>query len=321
MKFVDLKNELKINLDNVYLVRGKDAYLRMKAEDMIVNASVKEFADFNIIKYTDDTVSMESVITACMSMPMMADKKVVVLRDLTFKNDKDVQALVKYAKKPMSSTVLVIVDGANATCYKDIAKVAEVIDCDYMDAPMVQRVVLAELNRQNVKIDVNALNTLLAYCNLDLTRIMSEVNKLSNYVGENGTIQTSVVEEMVHRDVEYSIFEVSDAVSKKDGKRAIAIIDYLLQNKEQPQTILMLIQSSFRRMFYAVTSKLTNKEIADRIKMKEYAIKLSRELGSRFSPAKLKAILDLGAELDYQIKSGQMTGENALYYFVANITT
>ena len=320
MKFVELKNELQNNLQNVYIVRGKDAYLRMKAEEMIVKAVVKDFADFNIIKYTDDTTTMESVLTACMSMPIMVERKAVVLRDIVFKNDKDIQALLKYVKNPMSSTVLVIVDGESNNCYKDIVKVAELVDCGYMDSAMVQKVVVSYISKQNVQINMEALNTLLMYCNLDLMRIMSEVNKLCNYVGEGSAITVKDVELLVHKDVEYSVFEVSDAVSKKDGKRAMKVINQLLQNKEQPQTILMMIQSNIRRMFYAMTTKMTNKEIADKLNVKEYAIKIARDTGSRFSPAKLKAILDLGGELDYKIKSGQMSGENALYFYVNNIT-
>lgn len=320
MKFVELKSELQSGLDNIYLIRGKDAYLRMKAEDMIVNAVVKDFADFNIIKYTDDTATMEMVLTACMSMPIMTDKKAVVIRDIVFKNDKDIQALIKYAKNPMQSTVLVIVDSNNANCYKDIVKLAELVDCGYMDVPMVQKVVVSYLSKQNTKINTDAIDSLIMYCNLDLMRIMGEVNKLCNYVGEGNVITKQDVETLVHKDIEYSVFEVSDAVSKKDGKRAMKIVSELLQNKEQPQTILMMIQSNIRRMFYAITSKMTNKEIADMLNVKEYAIKIARETASRFSPAKLKAILDLGGELDYKIKSGQMSGENALYFYVNNIT-
>jgi len=320
MKFVELKNNLQSSIENVYLVRGKDAYLRMKTEDMIVKSAVRDFLDFNVIKYTDDSVAMENVLTACMSMPMMSDKKVVVLRDVVFKNEKDIQALVGYVKKPMQSTVLVIVDGNNANCYKDIAKYAELVDCGYLDQPMVQKVVLAELNKQQTRINADALSTLMAYCNLDLMRIMSEVNKLCNYAGVGGVINVQDVQNLVHKDVEYSVFEVTNAVAKKNGKQAMAIIAGLLQNKEQPNVILMLIQSHIRRMFFAVTSKMTNKEIADALGVKEYAIKISRESASRFSPAKLKAILDLGGELDYKIKAGQMSAENALYFFVNNIT-
>ena len=53
---------------------------------------------------------------------------------------------------------------------------------------------------------------------------------------------------------------------------------------------------------------------------KEYAIKIAKEMGKRFSPVKLKNILDFGGDLDYKIKSGDISAENALFYFITNIT-
>ena len=43
-------------------------------------------------------------------------------------------------------------------------------------------------------------------------------------------------------------------------------------------------------------------------------------MGKRFSPVKLKNILDFGGDLDYKIKSGDISAENALYYFITNIS-
>ena len=320
IKFQELKKSLQNTLAPIYIIRGKDAFLREKAEEMIVNAAVETMLELNTVRYTDETADIESILTACQSMPMMSDKKAVVLRDIVFKNTKDIQVIEEYCKSPVNTTCLIIVDSSSSSCYKGVLKFAELIDCAPLDTSMIQRIVVTQLSKQTVSIDIQALNLLLAYCNMDLMRITSESNKLAMYVGSGGAITTKDVENMVTKDVEYSIFELGDAVSKKDAKKAINIIKVLLLHKEQPQILMMMIQSSFRRMFYTVISKMTNKEIADYLGIKEYAVKISRETAGRFSPARLKNILDFGAELDYKVKSGQMNAENALYFYVTNIT-
>ena len=81
-----------------------------------------------------------------------------------------------------------------------------------------------------------------------------------------------------------------------------------------------MLLSNFRRMFFAAISKDTPATLAQKLGVKEYAIKVAKDLSRRFTPVKLKNILEFGAELDLKIKSGSMNAENALYYFITNIT-
>jgi len=320
MKFQDLKVSLQNGVLPVYLIQGKDAFLRNKAEEMIVNTAVPTLKDINVIIFNDENANIENIMTSGLSLPMMTDKKCIVLRDVILKAEKDIAVLLGLCKNPTPSTCLIIVDSNNNACYKEIAKYAMIVDCATLDAPMVQKIVINILSKFKVSIDITALNTLLAYCNLDLMRITNEAVKLASYVGENGIIKVDDVELLVHKDVEFSIFELGNAVSKGDGKKAINIITLLLEKKEQPQTLMMMIQSNFRRMFYTVSTKLNNKDIADLLGVKEYSIKVARETARNFTPVKLKSILDLGEELDYKIKAGLMSAENALYFFVTNLT-
>ena len=69
-----------------------------------------------------------------------------------------------------------------------------------------------------------------------------------------------------------------------------------------------------------ISEKESNIDIANKLGVKEYSIKIAKQVGAKFTPAQLKRILDLGASLDYKIKSGQMNEKNALIYFVTNIS-
>ena len=317
MKFQELKKSLT-KLENVYFINGDDAFLRQKAVEMIENRAVT-LKDLNIIRFDDENTDIANIVIACRALPMMDEHKVVVCKDIAVKKQDDLKPLVEYARNPTPTTVLVVVDGAGANVYKKFAEVATVVDCSKLDANLLGRLVLSELAHFNCKINSDALSTLLSYCNFDYTRINNEIIKLASLIGGGGTITLNDVHNNVSREIDYDIFELSKAVSVKDGKTAIAIIKNLLDKKESPQMLLMLIQSNFRRMFYAINTKESNAEIASKLGVKEYSIKIAREQGQRFTPARLKKILDLGASLDYQIKAGQMNDENALLDFVANI--
>ena len=317
MKFQDLKKSLASGVKNLYYIKGDDAFLRHKAQEMIENAVVT-LKDLNIQRFDDENANAFDIVGACRALPMMDKYRVVVVKG-GFKKADEIKPLVKYAENPNATTVLIVVDENGAALYKSYAALAELVDCSRLDPAMLSRLVLSELARFKTKINSDALEVLISACNYDFTRINNEVIKLANLVGSGGTITRADVDNNVAREVEYDIFELSKAVSVKNGKRALEIVKQLLERKESPQMLLMLIQGNFRRMFYATGSKETNAEIASKLGIKEYSIKIAREQARAFPLSRLKKILDLGAQLDYEIKSGQMNETNALLYFVANI--
>jgi len=319
MKFQELKKSLS-TLQNAYFIKGSDAFLRQKSAEMIVNYAIK-IKDLNLATFDDENTDMSAIISACQSIPMMDEHRVVVLKDIAVKKADDLNPLLNYLKKPLSSTVLVIIDSVGGAVYKKIEPLCEVVDCSPLDTVMLGKLVANQLNTFGVKINSDALEKLVNYCNRDYTRINNEVIKLGNLLDKGEVVTLEVVEQNVHREIEYDIFELSNAVVNKNGKKAMEILEQLLLRKEAPQVLIMMILSNFRRMFYAVSSKESNAVIASKLGIKEFAVKIARETGTRFSLPKLKKALDLGAQLDFQIKSGEMSDKNALYFFITAVVS
>ena len=318
MKFSELKKSLS-TIKSAYLVRGSDAFLRQKATDMIVNASIS-IKDLNMSVFTDENTDMSAILSALKSIPMMDERRVVVLRDIAVKKADELSTLVDYLKKPLSSTVLIIIDSNGSAVYKKLESLCELVDCSPLDNVMLSKLIVSQLATTGVKINNDAAELLIQYCNGDYTRINNEVIKLGNMLNQGEVVTSQMVVDLVHREVEYDVFELSNAIGNKNGKLAMQIINNLLYKKESPLKLLMLIMSNFRRMFYAISTKESNIDIANKLGVKEYSIKIAKQVGAKFTPAQLKRILDLGASLDYKIKSGQMNEKNALIYFVTNIS-
>ena len=320
MKFQELKKALNSGIDRFYIINGKDAFLRTKAQQMIEQKAVPTLQDINITRYNDDNYNLDLILSDLDAMPMMSENRIVVLKDLNLRSSNDVQLIQKKIEKKSLNNILVINDGNGLNWYKSLIKFATVVDCSPLDEFMLQKIALKGFQDNDVSIEAGALSLLIQYCNSDLNRITNEVNKLSNFVGKGGKVTKEVVSNTVHKDLEYNIFELSNAVAKKDSEEALQIVSYLLTQKESAQVLLMMLLSNFRRMFFATISKQTNAEIAQKLGVKEYSIKIAKDLARKFTPVKLKSILDFGGELDYKIKSGAMTAENAIYYFISNIT-
>ncbi len=317
MKFQELKKNLSSSLPNLFFIKGEDAFLREKSVEMIVSRAVK-LKELNALFYDDESTDIVAIVNSCRALPMMDEHRVVVLKDLAIKKADELNLLNEYVKAPTPSTILIVVASENVSLYKKIEELAVVVDCGYLDNAMLSRLVVTELSKHNVQIQQDALTALIDYCNHDYMRINNEITKLTNFIG-NGVVDLKTVQASVVKDVEYDIFELTNAVSEKNGKVAISIIKNLLLRKEPPQKLLIMMQNSFRRMFFAMSSKDSNEDVALKLNVKPFAVKKAREQGAKFGIAKLKKCMDLGAMLDFNVKNGKITDENALINYVSLI--
>ena len=135
------------------------------------------------------------------------------------------------------------------------------------------------------------------------------------YSSTEDLITKAVVDAVVIKDAEYTVFELTDALGKKDGDRAMKLLSLM----EKEQGVLSLISNHFRRLFFIGISDMTNAELASYLGVKEYAVVKARGQIKEFSKNQLRKINQLLEEIDYSIKSGAMQATNALYYLVFNI--
>ena len=195
-----------------------------------------------------------------------------------------------------------------------LKKSIEFVDAKRMDKSFLVKIIVAELAKAGKKISSEGVEALIDASNGYLTRIMNEISKLAYYT-ENELITKSMVEEIVTKDPEYTVFELTDALSRRDGDKALKLLSLM----EREQGVLSLITNHFRRLFYISITELSDKELALLLGVKEYAIIKARSSLKGFSKVQLKNINKLLEEIDYKIKSGSMLGVNALYFLVFKI--
>ena len=118
---------------------------------------------------------------------------------------------------------------------------------------------------------------------------------------------------MVTKETEYSVFELTEALSKKDANRAVELLSLM----DKDTKTINLILNHFRRLFFVAISK--DEDLPKLLNVKEYAIVKAKELSRNFSKIQLKNIYSLLDDVDFYIKNGQMQIENALYYLIFGI--
>lgn len=308
-----LKNRLKTGVKNCYLLEGDDLYLFDKGISMIKKACELMLEEFNLNVFDDENFSMKAVLDTCEVMPMGSDKKVVILKNITKVTESDKKLLESYLSSPVESTCLIISDFDGK--FASLKTKCEFVDCKRMDRNLATAVIVAEMSKRGKQISGEAVATLLDYCNGYLTGVMNELDKLINFDAHDPLVTKKVVESVVTKTMEFTVFELTEALGKKNSDKALELVALM----EKDVSTLSLITNHFRRLFFIAISEMDNSELASLLGVKEFAIIKVREQIKNFSKMQLKKIYALLEKVDYFIKSGQMLAINALYYLVFSI--
>ncbi|MBQ7652842.1 MAG: DNA polymerase III subunit delta [Clostridia bacterium] len=243
------------------------------------------------------------------SFPLLSEKRVVVLREFSRLSDVDKGYLEKYAADPTPTTVFVLV----GETFKSV-KGYELVDCNVSDRAVVKEAIVFEMKNLGCFVTPAAINLLMDYCDEDMGKITSECVKLSSYVGKGGTVDVPDVEVCVTPDVSYKIYQLGDLVS--NGKYA-ETYELVAKLGVEPTTLLATLTKYYRNVFYAKIYKGDSADLANYLKIKPYPLSLAAKTAKNYSAVALLNLLKLLYELEYKIKSGVTSGEEAMELAIA----
>lgn len=310
-------NYLEINenkkLDNVYILTGDDYIITQTIKKIINLLNVNSI---NISKFNDENFDMLFVVNACNQFSFFNEKRIIVVEDINNEiNASDKNLLNKYVTSPNNDCYLLIVDNHSVFSF---LKETECIECKPNDN-YLRDFIKQEFGKYGKNVDLSAILKLTENCRGNLNRIAIEIKKICDYLKDETNVNGGVIDEQVAKDIELKVFDLTTSLSQKNIQKAHKILYDMLKSGEPPIKILGLITSYFRRMFYAKISKDSDLNLAKELGCKEYAIKKARLDSARFTAKELKNIQNLLLEIDFNIKNGVMTQENALYYLIFKI--
>ena len=320
MKFEELKNNLKSKIEPAYLIMGVDEFLLSSAYNLLVKYSGMQMEDLNLIKFGEGIIDMKDVVRALNTLPVFCDKKIVYLdiRMSKLNELKNIKDLQEYLECPNMSSVLIVNLGSNDI--KFIDKNIESIDCNRLGINIVSLKIKQIANMSNKNISEETIKLLYDYTLGDLAKITVELNKLISYVGDKDSIEISDIKELVTPSLEYQVFELTDALAKKNSIRVYQIISDMKAKKDEFRTLPAIIFSHFRRLFMVALNQDKNRmELSKLLGVKEYAVKMSMQQAGLFSKSQLKKINELLSQVDFELKQSNMSIDNAVGLIVLKI--
>ena len=215
--------------DQVYYLFGEDDFLKERASRDIVTAAVDPATrDFNLETRRAGELDAEALDAVLSTPPMLAERRVVVLRDMD-KMKKGARALLdRYLLRPAPDTVLVMIVPSGAKAEKTLADRATAVEFAPLTGDRLPKWVT--YHAQTVlgrAITPEAVSLLVETAGSDLAQLAVELEKLASYTGD--TIDEHAVSEVVGVRRGESLGDLLDAVAARDTGVALGLVPIVLQ--------------------------------------------------------------------------------------------
>lgn len=321
MKFTQLKDDIKEGARPIYLIEGDDAYFRIKAEEQIKAAFLTmpelNFSAFDGAQYRGGNLT--EIISALSAYPFMAEKRVVKISEF-FPTEGDYEKYLKPVFENFPETTVLMIVNSQGKKGVDLKrkKCITYIDCNKADRETVAKWTYLTLKRAGVPSTVEACEAVADYCLCDMARVSRETDKLLEY-GRGGQITKEVVDELVYKDADYRVYQMTGAVARKDYSAFAEILYDLLSKGYDENAVIASLLSYFRNLLTVTESGIPDKELAAGLKMSDYVLGKTRQQARAVGSEKLIGYINALYSLASSFKSGQMTADGALESALANV--
>ncbi|HEV3256315.1 MAG TPA: DNA polymerase III subunit delta [Gemmataceae bacterium] len=242
-------------LHAVYVLHGDEDFLKRQALAAL-RALVfgPEGNDFGLSTHRGDTATFAAIHDELQTLPFLTPRRLVVVDNADPFVTAHRAALEKYLAAPASTGVLVLdvkTWPSTTRLYRLVDRGAN-ISCK---APAAYRLpdwcVQWAASRHGKQLAAAAASLLVDLVGTDMGQLDQELAKLAIYAGTSPHIEAADVDRLVGSSRAENIFKIFDAIANGRPGQALAILDHLFDQAEEPIRILGAFSWQLRRLAQA----------------------------------------------------------------------
>ncbi len=304
----DIKNR---RFKRVYLLMGEEIYLRNQYKKKLREALIDPEDTMNAATFEGKGIDPKAVIDLAETMPFLAPCRVIELQDSGFAQNACPE-LADYIPDIPESTCLILTESdvdRRGRVYKAVKKYGRVVEFKRQDQRTLVRWVLGTLKQEGRSITEETMRVFLGRTGADMENIDRELEKLLCYTAGRGVITTEDVENICTEQTENRIFDMIQAVTERDQKRALRLYADLLAMKEPPVKILILIGRQFNQLLLLKELSgqgLEKGELAKAAGVPPFALGKYMAQCRYYTKEQLRRTVEDCVEAEERVKTGRM---------------
>ena len=270
-------------------------------------------ADFNLdILYGGDRKGQE-IAAAAQTLPMFAERRLVMVKQSEGLSEADQAALVEYFKNPSPTTCLLFVGkkpDLRRKFFVDLKKTGEMVEFKPPYENQLPAFIMSEASLAEVRIAHEAAELLLLLSGTNLQELASQIEKLAGYVGAGKTITLESVREIASDTRADSVFDLANALGEKNLGIALRKLQTVLRDGQAPLFVLNMLTRQFRQLWQIrelMARKVPKPEMGRAIGLRsDYFLPGLMKQAANFTLVDFRRIFTRFYETDIALKSSRL---------------
>jgi DNA polymerase-3 subunit delta len=333
-----------------YVFHGTDELTRAETlADFKRRLGPPDTVDLNTTLLDGATLTLAELHHSCDAVPFLAEKRLVIVtglltrltprkgRELSATQGETLSALADYLPRLPQTTRLVFVEDRPLPAQHPILKLVRREAWGYVkqfDPPKARdlpRWIQERARKHGGAIESRAAAQLAALIGADrsagrsrrgLRLLDQEIAKLVTYTNAERAITTADVQAVVPYAQAAVVFDLVDALGRRDGRTAAQTLHRLLDAGEHPLGLLGMIVRQFRLLIQVKELKAqgaTPRDVAQGLRLHPFPARKLYHQAVHFTAGQLEAVYRHLLDTDVAIKSGKIEAEVALDLLVAGL--
>ncbi len=233
----------KESFDAAYYICGEDDFQKDDAVKQLVEAAIEpSMRDFNMETVRAQEATPKSLDAALSALPMLADRRVVLIRDAVILKKDVRKVLGQYLENPSPDVLVILVEAAGGKTDREFTKQATPLEFEYLTADRIPRWISHYASTHfGSKISPEAAELLQTAGGTDLHQLVSELDKLASFANGREINEDDVAAVVGVRRGE-TMADFLDEIAQRNVSRALELLPLIVsQPKVSGVQIIMAL--------------------------------------------------------------------------------
>ena len=318
MDYLALNDAIKKGeLGNLYLFQGEENFTKERSLRRIMELWKDQLPEINLSVY-QDTSREDELVAAINALPMMADRRLVVVKDCPALQSRggDMPQLLETVKDLPETTMAIFFMRGKADGKRSLTKALKpyAVEFPRLGEKEMLQYLRVDARRRGLAWDGGAAERLIFQVGDDMACVALEAEKLYAAVQE-GRITQEDVERYGTRNITANVFQMMDQVLRGRMGEAMVRLEEVLSEGKQPVMLLGGIAYRIRGLMVAKAAELgrmTQGEAIKKLRGSRYFFQNASREAKKYSEAQICQAMMAVTEAEFAIKSGRMRDKAAV---------
>ena len=234
---------------SVYYLFGEDTF-SIDASLELISKSVRPFitSEFDKEVFYGDEKTLVEILDYAAAFPFGSEKKLIIVKE--FEKIRDKKSLISYAKSPPDFTVLVLIHNGkisnlDSEPFKTLAERNYLFEAKELKGENLIDWVVSYVQNSRKSIDRENARLLVEISGENRDMLESQLEKISVFLGDKKEITINTIKDLSTSLKEYNIFDLQNALSKKDKQETLKIAFKMLDKGAEPTFIIYMLTRYF----------------------------------------------------------------------------